>query len=186
MKNNLLSILLSTITACSLASLPAFAAEKHVHGEAELFIVVVEQQIMIEMESPADNIVGFEHAPQTQEQKDRVASSLKTLNEYQHLVELTTKAGCTQTEASVESPFDTHKKHDDHHHGHNHHHDESGHSAFFIRYTLNCQNTGSIEQLEVTAFKHFKGFEKITVNWVNNNQQGSQRTTPSSPAVSLL
>jgi hypothetical protein len=58
------SIVPASCTAL-LAALAVHAAPAHVHGIATLDVVVEGQALDIELESPLDNLVGFEHAPRT-------------------------------------------------------------------------------------------------------------------------
>ncbi len=201
----------------------SLAAEKHVHGEAELFVALENGQILLELESPADNILGFEYTPKTQAQHKQLESSLNTLNDYRHLITFD-RGACKQVNANVESPFEEHhdenhsehakheeheehekheeheehakhekhKEHEEHakHEEHEEHHDhdesDDGHSGFHVSYTLQCdksiQNTLTAT---INAFKHFNGFEKIQVNWVTPNKQGSVLTTPAKTGVEM-
>lgn len=119
-----------------LAFLPvvSMAADKHVHGEAQLFIAIEGNQLLIEFESPADNILGFEHTPNTASQKARLKSSLVTLADYTSLAEFPGGA-CKQVSYNLESPFEEHHetevKDEDHSSAHNEHegesHKEEGH-----------------------------------------------------------
>ncbi len=178
------SIYLSCFLALS-ASFPivnAWAADKHVHGEAELFIVVDGQQVMMELASPANNILGFENEPHSAEQEKRLQESLGILANYTHLVKFN-RGGCEQQSSQVESPF---KHHDDHKHAHTHEQDGDGHASFQAAYILSCKQIENITKMDIQAFEQFKGFEKITVNWVNNGKQGSQLATPTNKTIKLL
>jgi len=110
--------LASLLLLSSLQPLSSFAAEKHVHGEAELFIAVEGKKVLIEMESPADNFLGFEHEPRTDKQKALVTKTNALLQSHSNLITLN-GGGCKQVDAFIESPFIEHQ--DEHKHGH---HDE--------------------------------------------------------------
>ena len=126
-----------TLSLAALLPLTAIAADKHVHGEAELFIAIEGKQILIEFESPADNILGFEHAPKTKKQRELLESSLDKLKSHRALISVS-GAACEQVATDVESPFADHDedhhqehnhdehKHEEHHgeHKHDEHHDE--------------------------------------------------------------
>lgn len=102
------------------------AADKHVHGEAELFVAIEKNQVLIELESPADNILGFEHQPRTAQQKAAVKKGLAVLQNASNLIKIT-EGNCKQSDAFIESPFTGEK--DEHHHDekHDHGHDDHGH-----------------------------------------------------------
>lgn len=120
-------IILPLALYSALHAFGATAAEKHVHGEAELFIAIEGKKVLIEMESPADNFLGFEHAPKTKQQKSLVQSTQKTLENHTSLLTLT-QGNCKQVDAFIESPFSDHSKEEkEEHHDHGHekeeHHD---------------------------------------------------------------
>ena len=68
-----------------------------------------------------------------------------------------------------------HGHHDDHKdHDHDHkHHDHDVHSDFQVSYTLECQNIAEITGLTFTGFSSFGGIEKLNLDWVTENHQGS-------------
>ena len=192
------------VSAMMFLSLPAFSAGKHVHGEAELFVAIEGGQVLIELESPADNILGFEHQPRTAAQKKTLEKSLKALADYRSLVNVAEAAACQQVKANIESPFKHHKDEHDHHghskkhnhkehshkeHNHKeHNHKEHGddtHSEFHVTYTLKCQNIAAISDINVTAFQSFTGFEEIDLKWVTAKSQGSQSLKPSKTSAKL-
>lgn len=51
----------------------------HVHGEAHLSIAAAEGELYIEFESPAANMVGFEHPPQSQKEKLALEAAARKL-----------------------------------------------------------------------------------------------------------
>ena len=162
----------------------------HVHGFAELKLAIEGKQVLIELETPAANVVGFEHAPENAEQKKKVAKAVKSLQDYRNLLVL--KDGdCVQKKAEVESPFEA-DEHDHHKHDHGHEHDdhkeekkEETHSDFDIGYELACKSAKKINGVELTVFKHFPGFEKIKVEWVSESGQGAKDATQEHAIVKL-
>lgn len=89
----------------------------HEHGVATLNIAASGDEVLVELDSPADNIVGFEHQPHTDKQKFAVKNALAKLNKpTEHMLSFSSAAGCTLHEADVDSPFkmDEEMDHDDH------------------------------------------------------------------------
>lgn len=182
MKHSLSKILLGLCVLGTAST--SYAADKHVHGEAELYIAMQGQKLLIELESPAANIIGFEHKPHTKAQKETLHIAMDTLASYQSLITFA-KGECQQTDSNIESPFgdhdDEHEKHHDHHkeekhaghHGHNHDkHDEETHADFHITYSLTCKNIQDISEASISAFKNFPGIEELNVSWVTEKGQG--------------
>lgn len=127
---------LMLISAIALASTTSFAAEKHVHGEAELSLVFEKGTLLVELATPTDNLLGFEHEPRTDAEHKRLDAMLSTIENATAIVQPI--GACSQSKKIIiESPFveahhddDDHDEHghDDHHHGHDHHdHDEHKH-----------------------------------------------------------
>lgn len=198
------------LSAIALIPLSLSAAEKHVHGEAELFIAQQDGKLLIELASPADNLIGFEHAPKSAKQKHLLHETLEKLTSHLSIVDASA-GSCQQTEHTTTNPFDEHKAHHDHdehaheehhhheedthkehhdheehaHEEHHHDHEEEGHADFHLSYTLHCQNLNALNTIKVTAFEHFSGFEKITVKWVAGDKQGSNIATKATPVVGI-
>lgn len=190
----------------SLAFLPiiSMSADKHVHGEAELFIAIEGTQVLLEFESPADNIIGFEHVPATQLQYKQLESSLAKLDSHTTIAAFP-EANCQQISAEVKSPFKDHHKaetnedsHDSAHkehnheehsnkeHGHEKDHEEPSHAEFHASYALQCNEAAqNIRTIDIYAFEHFIGIKNITVNWVTPDGQGSTKATLSNKEVVL-
>lgn len=69
-----------------LSILTVFAAEDnhgsheaHVHGEAEMTLILQNDELAINFESPAANLVGFEHHPETDLQRNALDAVLTDL-----------------------------------------------------------------------------------------------------------
>ena len=190
----------------SLAFLPvvSMSADKHVHGEAQLFIAIDGNQVLLELESPADNIIGFEYAPATERQQKQLESGLVKLDSYLSIATFP-EVNCQQISAEVKSPFKDHHEaetHEDGHdsthkehnheeyshkeHGHEKDHEEPSHTEFHASYALQCSDAEkNIRTIEINAFKHFTGINNITVNWVTPNGQGSTKATLNKKEVVL-
>lgn len=161
------------------------ASDKHVHGEAELFVAIEGEQVLIELETPADNILGFEHKPSTDAQKQLLQDRLALLQQYSNVLAFN-DGNCKQIKSEVESPFEAHDDHGHHEHHKHHddkHHNEDKHSNFHINYSLTCVNASVIASAKITAFQLFEGFKTIQVNWLTASQQGSSKTTKNKTTV---
>ena len=108
----------------------------HEHGIAGLNLVWEGTHIDIEMESPAFNIVGFEHQPKTTEQEQQIDKIEKILNQPSSLIILS-NSSCVVDKVDIDSPFhetnhhDAHQEKDKHDHKEHakkkHKHDHHGH-----------------------------------------------------------
>ncbi len=159
------------------------AHDAHVHGAATLTLVLEGKIAEIELESPAMNITGFEHAPRTAEQRRQVEEAQSRLQQAGSLIQLD---GCTERSSDVHSTLESAPaaaaENADHH---DHDHDHETHAEFSAHYQLDCPNISAIDKLTVTAFNHFPGFETVQVQWVSPRGQGAATATRTQPVVKL-
>ncbi|MCG9577449.1 DUF2796 domain-containing protein [Vibrio tubiashii] len=96
----------------------------HVHGEVELNIAQDGKELLIEITAPGADVVGFEHAPKTDEQKHQLEDAIAKLNNASSVFTLASSAGCKVVHQSVSHTLGA----DNHDHDHDHdHHDEHAH-----------------------------------------------------------
>ena len=90
---------------CSmLFALPlAHAHEAHEHGAAKVTIAVDGAQVNIGLESPLDNLLGFEHVPATPEQRKQVKEMARRMHQAETLFQLTPAAECRLESVRLES-----------------------------------------------------------------------------------
>nr|WP_102381363.1 DUF2796 domain-containing protein [Vibrio lentus]PMI60365.1 hypothetical protein BCU41_19770 [Vibrio lentus] len=141
MKPTILAVVIGmTVSANVLANEEFRSHEAHVHGKVEVNIAQDGQELLVEVTAPGADVVGFEHAPETAEQKKVFEQAIAQLNKPEELFGFN-NAGCTLKFKSVtntlEGDHDDHKGHDhaehdhDDHKGHDHaehdHDDHKGH-----------------------------------------------------------
>jgi|GEM_PF-4513782 len=56
-------------------------ADEQDHGHGELNVVADQTEVHIKFHVPALNLVGFEHSPETPEQKDAIAAAVEQLQQ---------------------------------------------------------------------------------------------------------
>lgn len=84
--------------------LAALAGGAHEHGVARLDIAVEATRIVVQFESPLDNLVGFERAPRTDSERQRADEAVVRLKDGERLFQFDPAAGCKLTRASIDSP----------------------------------------------------------------------------------
>lgn len=153
-----------------LFSVPTLAEKRHhdahTHGAAELNIVIENDTVLIEFESPAVNLIGFEHKPKTEAEKLQLENALSLLNDA-GIVASFEKGGCRVTETHIQGPFDNHDQ-EGAEHG-----TQAEHSEFHATYTLSCQDGATIGRGRTQLFERFSGFEAVRVRWAGSKGQGS-------------
>jgi hypothetical protein len=96
------SAALCLLLAAPLAALAQGSA--HQHGMAKLDIAVDARQIVVQFETPLDNLVGFERAPRTDSERKRTDEAVARLKDGDKLFQFDPAAGCKQARVSLDSP----------------------------------------------------------------------------------
>ncbi len=182
-------IILSGLTGVS-----AYAGEKHVHGHAVLQVAVDGNRLQLNFRSPLDNLIGFEHAPRTDKQKDAVRRMAEQLNKSgQHFVP-TAEARCTPGAVKLASPVidsallgpaaprpaadkPPAKAARDNK-------GQKGHAEIEAEIEFRCEHPEKLTRLEVNLFDAFRGVKRIDVQVVGARKQAAARLTPKSRRVS--
>ncbi|VXC53956.1 conserved exported hypothetical protein [Pseudomonas sp. 8BK] len=155
--------------------------DAHEHGAAQLNVVLDGKMLHLQLDSPAMNLVGFEHAAKSDADKAKVAAARSQLEQPQALFGV--NAGdCNISKQELESPLFAEHKHEEHHeHDHG-----SEHSEIHAHYSLDCQKPEELKQLDLDElFKRFPATEKIQVQLIGPNGQQGLELTPAQPTLSF-
>ncbi len=156
----------------------------HEHGVAKLNAVLDGNTLELELDSPAMNLVGFEHAANSDADKAKVAAVRQQLEQPLKLFGLPAAAGCKEDQQELESPLfgDAPKADDD---GDDHEHSHQ-HSDIGAHYQLTCANPDKLAQVDLAPlFKAFTATQKITVHLIGPNGQKGAEATPAKAAVAF-
>ena len=187
--------------------------EAHEHGVAHLNIAIEGNNVYIEFTSPAANIVGFEHHPRTQKQKDAVEDAVKKLKAGDALIILSADSKSRLAESRVDTDIEGHESESEHaheeegHHGKEdgHHGEEKGHhgkeakhdgehsdaddhqrhSEFQAKYHFVCKEPKKLSQIDVQLFRVFPGIEHIEVQLINETRQTGMELTAQKNKIAL-
>ncbi len=180
--------------------------DAHVHGIAALNLALEGEEVQVELESPAANIVGFEHAPSSEADHAALDKAVATLKDGDQLFRFNSEAGCRMEKAQVTSALldqDHDEQADDHGHenkdahgdgehqhekqGHEEHgheeHEGETHSDIDAAYHFECDRPGKLMQLTVELFGAFPGMEELKVQYIFESKQGAAELTPADPVV---
>lgn len=156
----------------------------HEHGVAKLNAVLDGNTLELELDSPAMNLVGFEHVASSDTDKAKVAAVRQQLEQPLKLFSLPAAAGCKEDQQELESPLfgDAPKaddEEDEHEHGHQH-------SDIGAHYQLTCANPDKLTQVDLAPlFKAFPATQKINVQLIGPNGQKGVDTTPAKAVVAF-
>jgi len=101
----------------------------HEHGRGMLDIVAEGEELVVEFRIPAANVVGFEHAPRDDAEREAVRKASETFRDPASVLALPAEAECEVEEAEAGIVGMGAEGHDDHGHGaHDHDHDVNEHA----------------------------------------------------------
>lgn len=172
--------------------------EAHEHGLAKVMLVSEADLVSLQFESPAMNLVGFEHEPSSKAQHKALEQALGKLNKPESLISFN-GGQCRFISTELNSPFDSshndnkgnkkdehkhdqHKhdenkhKHDEHKHGHTGH-EVSEHRDFLVEYQARCQKIDELKAIDFTILNIFKGIEELDVQYIFSGEQGASTLT---------
>lgn len=188
-------------SSCLLLAAPVLAQQAdepqrqlgaHVHGAGKLDIAFEKRTLEIELEAPGNDIVGFENAASTPEQKQAITQARATLAKPLAIIRLPDAAGCKVVSAKVKLVGGGAH---DHGHGHSHGKAQPGakagakaadsHSEFHAEYKFTCAKPELITAIELDYFKAFPRAEKLDVSIVGDKIQAKAVATKDKPRFEI-
>lgn len=145
------------------------AQRAHVHGVAHLAVAVDAQIIVLDLEVPLVNLVGFEHQPATVLEKKAFARASQTLAQGDRLFQLSAAARCTLTSKTIEMPT----------------FEQGTHQDVDARYQYHCVSVAELQSLDVILFDAFKHIETLKTIYIDDERQLAKTLTPDHPVFSF-
>ena len=189
--------LLPLIALAVAATTPVFAEktrqlDAHEHGVGQLDIAFDGNQISMELHAPGADIVSFEYAAESAEDRAKVDAAVAMLARPLDLFVLTETAGCTIVQASAEleseeGQVDHEDEHDDHEDA-NHQEkntDEPGHTEFHAEYLLACADPSAVTEIIFTYFDAFPNALEVEVQLISNKGATSFEVERDAPTLDL-
>ena len=135
----------------------AAPGQAHEHGAVKLDIGVEPGKITVQMESPLDNLVGFERAPRNDAERKKVDAAVARLKAADTLFKIDPAAGCTLATVTLASavlklgtPDPAEKA-------------EEGHADLDGDFEFTCTDTARAGFIELGLFSSFSGMQRIDV-----------------------
>jgi hypothetical protein len=152
----------------AVVSVGALAHGPHVHGTGELHVAVENNTLDIELRSPLENLLGFEHAPRTDAQRAAVKAMMAKLNRPESLFRLPKPASCAAGPVRIESQFNeaapapakSAKENAD-----------EDHADLTAGFSFNCGAIAKLDTIEVAIFDAFPGTRTIKVEIIGPRGQ---------------
>ena len=152
--------------------------DSHEHGAANLKIALEGEKLQVEFEVPSESLIGFEHFPKSESNRENFSNAIKILSDPSRLFSMSREGECLLVGMNIsQSLFSSEDEH-----GHDESEDEDGkdesekseiHSEFKSNYSWNCQHLDEIDSIGTQLMTVFPNIEEIRVNWISNNGQGS-------------
>ena len=204
------------VLACSLAGAALSASEDehrehgaHEHGRGTLDIAVEGEELVVEFRIPAANVVGFEHAPRDDAEREAVRRALAPFQDAASLLVPSAEAECEletfhaglwsmDLEEGGEGEAHDHEEHaheeheeeehDEQEEEHDEHGDESAaeaHSELRATYHFHCHAPERLSGMEVRVFEHLLDADEIDVRVVTPGVQRAMELHPPETRVEL-
>jgi hypothetical protein len=154
----------------------------HEHGVAQVDIVVDQRAVHIELESPAMNLVGFEHPPRNDRERAALQDAVAALNEGDRLVALSDGARCSLQDVHVISALldEDGESHEDD----PGHHDHDPHADLFIAWLFECAAPDVLREIGFHGlFARFPGTTRLRVQAATPAGQTSAALTPGAAVI---
>lgn len=149
-------------------------AGSHVHGDATLLMALDGDVLVIELESPLYNLLGFEHAPKTELQGKTLERAEVTLGMPENLFVLNNEAAC-----AVEPSKNIHLLDG---------HDEGGrgdHKDALLEYHFTCASPNKLRSLTVNLFDHFPQMGELETVYLGPGIQTQADLTANNKTMKL-
>ena len=145
------ALLLAGCMLC-LCSTAGAAGKAHEHGVAHLDVAVDGARVSIEMDTPLDNLIGFERAPRTDAERDKANAAVAKLRLGDTLFRIDSAAGCTLDKVELRSaPLQLGSATPA----------AGDHGDLSASYTFNCKAGAKAGFVEVGLFQAFAGLKRI-------------------------
>ena len=166
----------------------------HVHGEAEMTLVVEGQSLHIELTAPAMSIVGFEHRAQSPAQIDAVRTAREVLRNAADIFGFVgVQCDLQAVELDFAAVWDEASAHGAGHAEHHARHDavsepqsvNESHSDISANYSFLCTNERRLEAVSVGQDELPFGLQAINAMWVSESSQGAAALTAAARVIEL-
>ncbi len=166
------------------------SADRHAHGGAVLSIVSENDVLIVELESPLFNFLGFEYEPRSSDEKARVSEVEARLNQPESLFDFNTNAECDLNALVTKvSLFDSDIEDHGHDSAHQDHHDDHAssddHKDVVLSYRFTCEAINKLKTVHVKVFQYFPNFTELELVYLGPTRQMSAELSSSRPIADL-
>lgn len=171
----------------------------HEHGVGRMDIAVEKNTVDVDLDSPAVNLIGFEHAPGDAKEKATLEQAVADLKQGGKLMAFTPAAQCTQQKVLVNSEALEHGHTGEHEHEHHDskdeavpdHEEEGGadghdHADLNASWELRCAHPEALSEVNFTGFfARFPGTHRLRVQAALPGGQTAAELTPADSKLKM-
>ena len=159
---------------------PAIAGKAHQHSVATMDVALEGRSLKIRLDTPLANVLGFERAPKSDYERQRVDAAVKRLRAGEGLFKPYAPAGCVLGSVQLDAPVlglaasggaagaarpPAGPKGEQH-------------AELAAMYEFECQEPAELKWIDVGLFSAFTGFRRVDVQLVTERGQGKQTLQP--------
>ncbi len=167
--------------------------DAHEHGVATVNMALEGNTLYLEMETPAMNIVGFEHPPRTAEQQQKIAAAIQAFKTEPSMFVPNAAAQCTLLAADVQhsSAAAVTDDHEDEEHAehadHDEHddHDADGHAEFVGQFRFSCRQPGQLATVRIGMFTAFPLTAEVAASFLGPDVQTFMELDAGQPVLQV-
>lgn len=140
----------------------------HVHGVAKLEVAVEGAGMLVHLDAPLHDLLGFERAPRNAKERAAAEALLKQLAQGEALFRPTAAAQCKLESATTEAPILTTASGQS---------TSDGHADIEAEYRFVCAQPAKLTGMEVRLSEVFKGLRRVDAQTVSAKGQNAMRLT---------
>jgi hypothetical protein len=147
-------------------------AESHVHGVAEINIIVEGKRVVVEFHAPMESVMGFEHEAKSDAEKKKRDAAMKLVNDkFNELVVFDKKFGCQSQAGKVAIVQSDSSDSKDKKHGQGDHKKSAEHREVRATHNFECQKDPAGSRVRFGVTKVFPEIQEIKVQVLSDAKQ---------------
>ncbi len=179
LRRSLAGTVLATLALAAFAPV-ATAGKAHQHGVARLDVSLEGQSLSLELESPLDDLIGFERAPRTDAERQRVQAAADRLRQAGALFQPDADAQCVAGPVVLHAPVVGLGEKAAAAPG-----QRADHADLHARFVFECARPQALQQVKVGLFQAFTSLKRIETQVASPRGQARRVLTPASASLQL-